>query len=148
MNENYEFNTNELYEDSYQKAEKILKNPGKIDKMLMRLERKLQGLPKLGDALAYVPKMGMLISSWIRGDYTEVPVGIITAIIGVLVYFISPIDAIPDFIPGIGLLDDAAVVSGSLYLVKKDIDEYMAWRIQVGLDETVLGEDEFDVCTE
>jgi len=148
MNENYEFNTNELYEDSYQKAEKILKNPGKIDKMLKRLERKLQGLPKLGDALAYVPKMGMLISSWIRGDYTEVPVGIITAIIGVLVYFISPIDAIPDFIPGIGLLDDAAVVSGSLYLVKKDIDEYMAWRIQVGLDETVLSEDEFYVCTE
>ena len=79
--------------------------------------------------------MGMLVNSWCRREYTEVPIGIITAIIGVLVYFVSPIDAIPDFIPGIGLMDDAAVAGGALYLVKNDLDEYMTWRINTGLDE-------------
>ena len=135
MKNNENFDTEEIIQDSLQKAEALMKNQGKIDKLLKRLERKLHLIPKLGDALAYVPKMGMLINSYFRGDYTEVPVGIITSIIGVLVYFVSPIDAIPDCIPGIGYLDDAAVVSGSLYLVKNDLDEYMAWRIRIGLDE-------------
>jgi uncharacterized membrane protein YkvA (DUF1232 family) len=31
--------------------------------------------------------------------------------IGALIYVISPIDAIPDIIPGIGLLDDVSVIS-------------------------------------
>ena len=148
MNENYEINTDELYEGNCRKAEKMLKDPGKIDKMIKRLERKLEGLPKLGDTLAYIPKMAMLISSWIKHEYTEIPVGIISAILGALIYFVSPIDAIPDIIPGIGLLDDAAVVSGLLYLVKNDIDEYMTWRVQTGLDETVLSPDEYTIYME
>jgi len=140
-NENYD--TEEIFQDSLQEAQELMKDKGKIDKLLKRLERKLHGIPKLGDALTYIPKMGMLVNSYFRGDYTEVPVGIITAIIGVLVYFVSPIDAIPDCIPGVGYLDDAAVASGSLYLVKNDLDEYMAWRIRIGLDEdNILEEDE------
>ena len=139
MKDNYDENdmidAEELFQDSYQEAEKMLKNPSQINKLLKRLERKLQGIPKLGDALAYIPKMALLLNSVIRKEYTEVPVGIITAIIGVLVYFVSPIDAIPDFIPVIGLLDDGAVAGGALYLIKNDLDEYMAWRINTGLDD-------------
>lgn len=134
-NENEIIDAEELFQNSCGEAEEMLKDPGKIDKLLKRLERKLRGVPKLGDALAYIPKMALLVNSFIRREYTEVPVGIITAIIGVLVYFVSPIDAIPDFIPGVGLLDDAAVAGGALYLVKNDLDEYMTWRVNTGLDE-------------
>ena len=35
-------------------------------------------------------------------------------IIGALVYFISPVDAIPDFIPGIGYVDDLAVMAAAI----------------------------------
>ena len=36
-----------------------------------------------------------------------------------LVYLISPLDLIPDFIPGVGLLEDAIIVPGVLCLVNK-----------------------------
>jgi len=59
----------------------------------------------------------------------------IFAIISAISYFVFPIDAIPDFIPVVGLLDDTAVVSLALHLVSKDLDDYMDWRLQVGLDK-------------
>ena len=134
MKNNEIIDAEELFQENYREAEKMLNHPDKIDRMLKRLEKKLQGLPKLGGALAYIPKMGMLINSYIRGQYTDVPIGTIIGVIGVVMYFVLPIDAIPDFVPGVGYLDDAAVASGSLYLVKNDLDEYMRWRVLTGLD--------------
>lgn len=135
MNNNEIINAEEIFQQNCRKAEKMLNHPDKIDRMLKHLEKKLQGIPKLGGALAYIPQMGMLINNYIRGQYKDVPIGTIIGVIGVIMYFILPIDAIPDFFPGVGYLDDAAVVSGSLYLVKNDLDEYMRWRILTGQDE-------------
>lgn len=38
-------------------------------------------------------------------------------IVGALLYFISPVDLIPDFIPVAGYIDDAAVVAGVVALL-------------------------------
>ena len=45
-----------------------------------------------------------------------------------LIYFVSPIDIIPDSIPAIGYFDDAAVVAACWKLVESDIEEYEKWR--------------------
>ena len=140
-----DIDTEELFQDSYEKAQDMIQDRGKAEKLLKRLERKLQNSSKLGKALAYIPKMGMLINSWLKGEYSEIPIGTLAAVIGVLIYFVSPIDAIPDFFPGIGLLDDAAVTSGALYLIKSDLDEYMNWRESEGLDEDFIIETECDL---
>ena len=42
-------------------------------------------------------------------------------IIGALIYFISPVDAIPDFIPVVGLSDDIGVLAGALATVTMHI---------------------------
>lgn len=79
--------------------------------------------------------MGLMLNSYIKKQYTEVPIGIIFAILGAVLYFVSPIDLIPDFIPVLGLLDDAAVVGIALKIAQRDIDEYMEWRAKKGLEE-------------
>ena len=43
-------------------------------------------------------------------------------IVGALSYLIFPIDLIPDFIPVIGLADDAAVIATAVYKVMSHID--------------------------
>ena len=40
---------------------------------------------------------------------------------GALAYLISPMDLIPDFLPGIGHLDDAVIVPGMIYLALRII---------------------------
>lgn len=69
-----------------------------------------------------------LLRSYVKGDYRKVPWSTVAAGAGVLLYVLSPLDAIPDFIPGAGLIDDAAVLGLALKLIGKDLDDYGAWR--------------------
>jgi len=125
----------EAFANKCGKAEKMLENPDKVEKFLKRLEKKLQKLPVLNDALVYIPKMGLMLNSYIKKQYTEIPIGSIIAILGALLYFVAPIDLIPDIFPGVGYLDDAAMVGAALLLVKSDLDEYMEWRDNNGLGD-------------
>ena len=54
-----------------------------------------------------VPVMISLIKSYIEKEYTEIPLGTIIAVISALIYVVSPIDIIPDSIPGAGYIDGA-----------------------------------------
>ncbi|EKB1972293.1 DUF1232 domain-containing protein [Vibrio parahaemolyticus] len=69
-----------------------------------------------------------LITDYVKGDYTEVPWRVIAAITGAIVYFASPIDVIPDFIPVVGYLDDALVIKLALDLASEDLLEYKRWK--------------------
>ena len=50
------------------------------------------------------------------------------AIGGALLYFISPIDLIPDFIPIVGLTDDAAILVSCPKMCRDDVLEYRKWK--------------------
>lgn len=44
--------------------------------------------------------------------------------IGALIYMISPIDAVPDFTPIIGLLDDVAIITAAVSKLASDLKKY------------------------
>ena len=57
-----------------------------------------------------------------------------------LLYVANPIDLIPDFLIGIGQIDDVIVVALCLMLVRQEIHEYKYWRETARDDE----EDDLD----
>ena len=69
-----------------------------------------------------------MVKAYFRGEYKEIPLGSISAIVFTLLYVFSPIDLIPDFILGIGLADDAAIVVLCLNFIKKDIDKFKQFK--------------------
>jgi uncharacterized membrane protein YkvA (DUF1232 family) len=73
-----------------------------------------------------------LIRDYWRGTYRDVSVKSIIAFIVALAYIISPIDLIPDWILGLGQLDDAAILSLSLYYMEKDLMKYKEWKDEGG----------------
>jgi uncharacterized membrane protein YkvA (DUF1232 family) len=45
-----------------------------------------------------------------------------------VVYFVMPVDLIPDFIAGLGFVDDAALLARTMKSVKSDIDDFKTWE--------------------
>ncbi len=60
--------------------------------------------------------------------YRRVPFGIIAAIVFTLIYVFNPLDLVPDVLPVIGQLDDAAVFGACLLMVEQDLLSYKKWR--------------------
>ena len=74
-----------------------------------------------------------LISDYSKGNYKEVPWNVIAAVTGAVIYFVSPIDVIPDFIPVVGYLDDALVIKFALDFASDDLQRYKKYKEELFL---------------
>ncbi|MCW2972569.1 MAG: organomercurial lyase [Thermoleophilia bacterium] len=78
-------------------------------------------LPFLRDIALAVPHVPVLLWSLVRDS--RVPIRYRAGLVGAGVLAVSPFDTIPDFIPGIGMLDDIAVVLLAVRWTLHAIDE-------------------------
>ena len=69
-----------------------------------------------------------LLRDRIKGAYKETPWRTIAALTGALIYVLSPIDLLLDFIPGIGFFDDALVIGIAIKLAQPDLEKYREWK--------------------
>ena len=69
-----------------------------------------------------------LIKDYYKGNYRDIPYKTISAGVVGLLYTFNPIDIIPDFIPFIGHIDDALVLTFCLKLIEKDLQKYQTWK--------------------
>ena len=97
-------------------AQKVMENQEKIEKIASN--------DTLKKYLADIKLYFQMLGDTFTGKYKKIPVGTIAAIIGTLIYVLSPVDLIPDFIPVIGYLDDAAILATCLSFTKFDVEEY------------------------
>lgn len=116
--------------DTRKQAEELLSDQGRLEHFLQNIEQKLARLPFGGDKFSAIPGMISMIRSYANREYTQLPKGAILAAIGALIYFFSPIDALPDFILGPGLLDDAFVITACLKLIKMDVSKFRKWQAE------------------
>ncbi len=70
----------------------------------------------------------MLVKDYKDKKYTDIPYWSVAAVVFALLYVMNPIDLIPDFIPVVGFVDDAAVIGLVLKAIREDIAKYREWR--------------------
>ena len=73
-----------------------------------------------------------LIKDYWKGNYRDVSAKSIVIFAVALAYIISPIDLIPDYIIGLGQIDDAVILGLSLYFLEKDLRKYKEWKDRNG----------------
>ena len=69
-----------------------------------------------------------LIKDYWKSTYRDVSVKSIIIFVVALAYIISPIDLRPDYIIGLGQIDDAVILGLSLYFLEKDLRKYKEWK--------------------
>ena len=68
-----------------------------------------------------------LLLDWSSGSYKGLSRNTVIMIIAALLYFLSPIDTMPDFLGPIGFADDASVILFVFTTIKGEIDRYREW---------------------
>lgn len=110
----------------------IIEDENKWEKFREKFEaflKKAKKIPVLGGMIDDIVSMVSLVDSYVKKEYRDIPVATIVSVVAALVYILSPIDLIPDAVPIIGYLDDAAVVLLVLnFGVDKDLDKYRLWQ--------------------
>ena len=134
MSENLsEEQVKEALESGYAQSEALLNDKDELDNFLYRLEQKINDMPFVGKKFSMIPVMISLVKNYVQGKYTTVPYGTILAVLSALIYFLAPIDLVPDFIPLAGYIDDMAVLGLCMNMVSIDIETYEKWRQAQGL---------------
>jgi len=114
-------------------AEGYIKQPTRMKKLLTDAYQKASQKNEVGtlahEAWDTLQTMFRLIKASISGEYTGVPGTTVAAAVAVLIYFLSPIDLIPDFIPVLGLLDDVALVAWFSTTLKHEMDRFNEWEL-------------------
>ncbi|MEO6693809.1 MAG: YkvA family protein [Ignavibacteria bacterium] len=72
-----------------------------------------------------------LIKDFKAKKYTRIPWRSITLIAAAILYFINPLDLIPDMLPLIGITDDALLFVAVFKSIQSDLEKYCQWK---GLD--------------
>ena len=114
-------------------AEGYIRQPTRLKSLLTDAYKKASQKNDVGtlahEAWETLQTMFRLIKASVSGEYTGVPTSTVAAAVAVLIYFISPIDLIPDFIPVLGLLDDVALVAWFSTTLKGEIDKFHEWEL-------------------
>lgn len=71
-----------------------------------------------------------MVKAHFSGKYTSFSIKSILLMIAGIVYFVTPIDLIPDFIPALGFTDDITVVFFIYRSLSEDIEMFESWEKQ------------------
>lgn len=72
--------------------------------------------------------LGRLAKAYALGRYRAVPWRAMLILLAAVIYFLNPLDLIPDLIPVFGLTDDFAVLLWVYNAIGAEVDKFLAWE--------------------
>ena len=95
---------------------------------------------KIGRTVGRVPFAEEAVAAYYCSVDRQTPVQVKAVLVGALAYFVMPADMIPDFIAGLGFLDDATVLTFAVRSVAPHISEQHRTRARAALGSDESGE--------
>lgn len=112
------------------RAEGVLNDPEQLRRIALEASEKSQGRRSgpLSKILDQISAMIRLVVAYARGHYRDVSPQAMVTIVGGLIYLVSPVDLIPDILPG-GFVDDAVVLGWIIRTVNNELEAFMEWEV-------------------
>jgi uncharacterized membrane protein YkvA (DUF1232 family) len=131
---------NIIFKQALQSASGIANSPDKITELMDSVTKKMADTDTRNRVISdFIYKLKMLIRmlrAYVHGHYRQLPWKSLLMIIGGLLYFLMPIDLIPDFIPVTGLADDITIILMVFKTINKDIQNFIDfeeryWKVEL-----------------
>lgn len=125
-----------LYTSNFKKykarATELLKDNDRVRRLLDSSKVKLQSIiesnEKLSDFTQQIGTLIRMIKAYFSGEYRDFPWKSIIMFVAALIYFVTPFDMIPDFLPVFGFTDDIAIIMWIFKSFQEDIDKFKSWE--------------------
>ena len=122
---------NKFFSKALNKANGLLGKNGRLLLLITQLGAKVNAVGWKETQVAVKDNffvLGRMTKAYAKGHYRNVPWKTMALIVGAILYFIDPIDFIPDFIPVSGLTDDLGILLWVINNVSEEIDKFILWE--------------------
>lgn len=113
------------------RARRLVKSPQRLLRVVEQARHKqadTRTARRLKEVLDDLKTMLQLVPAWAKGTYSGVSKVNLVLVVAAVVYFLMPIDLVPDIIVGLGLADDAAVIAWVVNTVSDELQKFKAWQ--------------------
>ncbi|SDJ23982.1 YkvA family protein [Salimicrobium halophilum] len=126
------FDPKKLYTDFMEKNRSTVKeymsNPKKMKELFQLADEKAEkNEGYLQGAVGKVKLLASLLRAYKRGEYRDVSNKTIIMVVVTLLYFVTPVDAWPDFLP-LGYVDDLALLGYTMRTINDDLMAFRDWK--------------------
>ncbi|SNS17292.1 Uncharacterized membrane protein YkvA, DUF1232 family [Belliella buryatensis] len=114
----------------FEKANAIAGDKGRIKNLLQKANQRIQTFkthPRVKQAVEPIMIFKRMIYAHKSGAHKLSMKTLGLLVLGIL-YFVTPLDIIPDFLPLIGYADDVSVVIAIFNTLKTEIEEFLEWE--------------------
>jgi len=126
---------NVFFDRALNSAARLSGNTGRISLLLARLGKKMTHVNwskvSVTTAKEKLSVFSRMASAYVSGKYRDVPWKTMMIILAAIIYFLNPLDLIPDFIPLMGLTDDFGVLVWVYNSISTEIDKFLEWEKSV-----------------
>ena len=126
-----------IFDNLYKQAERTITSGTALSKLLdevfLNIGEATESFYRIQDSIIALVRM---LSAWMKGEYENISTKSIIAVVTALLYFVNPLDLIPDFIPVIGQLDDILILGYLIKTLNKEIERFMAWENENNLHKS------------
>jgi uncharacterized membrane protein YkvA (DUF1232 family) len=131
---------NIIFKQALQSASGIANSPDKMTELMDSVTKKMTDTDSRNRVISdFIYKLKMLVRmlrAYVHGQYRQLPWKSLLMIIGGLLYFLMPLDLIPDFLPVTGLADDITIILMVFKTINKDIQNFIEyedryWKVEL-----------------
>lgn len=119
----------QYYPATAEKIKILIESNVLLEKLAVAVYVKMESsVQKYADIASRLNVLTRLTKAWRNKEYTEVSYVTVFLSVAILLYFVSPIDLVPDFIPIVGGLDDVLLLGFLLKMIDKEIERFLTWE--------------------
>ncbi|MCG8307466.1 MAG: DUF1232 domain-containing protein [Cytophagales bacterium] len=126
------YSKSKSFQNALRKAAEIASDPKKISDLISSVSGKLSDMDenkkKVSGFFEKTKTLLRMLRAYINGEYRCIPWRSLLMIIGSLIYFLMPLDLIPDFIPVSGLADDISIIFLVFNSINEDIEAFLEFE--------------------
>jgi len=117
------------FERVKKRAAALIENPAGLRALLRRAGEKAKEKRSLLEGVwSDLMALLRLLRAWVTGEYKGVTWQTMLLVTTAILYFVMPLDVIPDFLAGWGFLDDAAVIGYVIRAIRGELERFLSWE--------------------